>query len=167
MAITSYLRPTGSVTSALIKDGDIVDADVNASAAIALTKLASLPQVAATAVKILSTTTGIDGKAAATTALYTVPAATTAVITGIVIRTTAASVLTITGTGSIGRNAGVTDIMPSTVWTGLTATGLYFPFSPIAISALAVAADVISLKITVGMTATTATLAVDLIGYTF
>lgn len=118
------------------------------------------------AVGILSTTTGIDGKATGTTTLYTVPMGKTAVILGASIRVTTADTITVTGDAGIGVAAGEDDIFASTTITGLLATGLVWNFDNTGATRVAVAAaGVIKLGIDTGWTATTATLAVDLIGY--
>ncbi len=114
---------------------------------------------------ILSTTTGIDAKSVATTALYTVPAAKTAIITGAVVRVTVAAAITVVPTLGIGRNATQDDIFASTTLTGLDATTKVYVFDALGTFAVAAATEVVSLGIDTGATATTMTISIDLIGY--
>lgn len=119
---------------------------------------------------LLSTTTGINAKTVANTALYTVPAAKTAVVTWIIIRCTAAAAITVGPTVSVGRNAtSYNDIYASEVVSALTnpgpGAGSMFGFGTIGMSSLAAAADVITLALTNASTGTSQTIAVDLIGY--
>lgn len=115
---------------------------------------------------ILSTTTGIDGKTIATTNLYTVPSGKTAVITDAIVRVTTADTITVVGTAGIGIAAGEADIFAAAALTGLDTTTECFRFSnALSTYATGAATNVIKLGIDVGYTATTATLAVDLIGY--
>lgn len=117
-------------------------------------------------VHILSTTTGINGKTVTTTALYTVPTGRTAVITQAVARLTAIDTFALTGTAGIGVASGEIDIFPSTAMTGLSAVGKSFNFlNNLLTNVVATSGQVIKVGITVGFTATSATLAIDLIGY--
>lgn len=114
----------------------------------------------------LSTTTGIDGTAVATTNLYTVPSGKTAVITRAVVRVTTATAITVAGTAGIGIAAGEDDIFNSTTLTGITTTTSAFMFSnTFGKFQLGAATNVIKFGIDTGYTATVATLAVDLFGY--
>lgn len=114
---------------------------------------------------VLSTTTGINAKTATTTNLYTVPSGKTAVITGAYVRCTTADNATVVCTAGIGVAAGEADICPAVALTGLTATTVAFAFVPPILPVTVAAASVIKLGIDVGATATTQTIAVDLIGY--
>lgn len=114
---------------------------------------------------LLSTTTGIDGKATGTTTLYTVPTGRTAIITHAVIRATTASSATVPPTLGIGIAAGEDDIFPSTAITGLTVTTKTWEFGGGGLMAVGASTNVIKLGIDTGATATTLTLAVDLFGY--
>lgn len=117
-------------------------------------------------VGILSTTTGIDGTAATTTNLYTVPSGFTAIIVGAVIRLTALTSLITVATAGIGVASGESDIFPAIVLTGLSSTTKAFMMSNNLLAFTpAVANDVIKLGIDVGYVAATATLSVDLLGY--
>jgi len=114
---------------------------------------------------ILSTTTGINAKTVATTNLYTVPAGKTAIITGVIIRCTVATAVTVVPTLGVGIAAGEADIMPSTALTGLDLTTEFYRYSVEGVVVTGAAAAVIKLGIDTGATATTMTIAVDLIGY--
>lgn len=118
-----------------------------------------------TAPYVLSTTTGIDAKTVATTTLYTVPTGKTAIITAAIIRCTTASSISVAPNMGIGRNATQDDIFASVALTGLTATTSIFAFSSIGTLATGAATELIKLGIDTGATATTMTIAVDLIGY--
>lgn len=114
---------------------------------------------------ILSTTTGIDAKTVATTNLYTVPAGKSAIITSAVIHVTVADTITVVPTLGIGIAAGEDDIIAPVALTGLDATTKFWRFSVEGITKVGAATEVIKLGIDVGATATTMTIAVDLIGY--
>lgn len=113
----------------------------------------------------LSVTTGIDGKVATTTNLYTVPSGRTAIITHAVIRVSAASAITVPPSLGIGVAAGEDDIYTSTSLVGLDTTGEVYVFASEGLQVAVAAASVIKLGIDTGATATTATLEVDLFGY--
>lgn len=113
----------------------------------------------------LITVTGIDAKTTGTTTLYTVPTGKTAIITGAVVRCTAASAITVAPTLGIGVAAGEDDIFPSTTLTGLTTTGKGWAFDPGGLAVTAAAAAVIKLGIDTAATGTSQTLAIDLLGY--
>lgn len=124
-------------------------------------KIGSLP-----AISVLSTTTGIDAKVAATTNLYTVPSGRKAVVTGAVLALTTVDTLTLVGTAGIGVAAGEADIFPAIALTGLSTTTTAMALSNNnLLFAVAQASDVVKLGIDVGYTATTATMRVDLLGY--
>jgi len=113
----------------------------------------------------LSTTASIDGKAVASTTLYTVPTGETCIITKAIIRLTTATGLSAVGTMGIGIAAGESDIFAAEALTGMNATTKTWTFSSSGLQVVAAADEVIKLGIDVGFTATTATLAVDLYGY--
>jgi len=117
------------------------------------------------AVGVLSTTTGIDGTATGTTNLYTVPSGKTAIIIGAVVRLTAITGFTTVGIAGIGIAAGEDDIYTSQALTGLDATSEHFQYTALGTKASGAATNVIKFGIDTAYTATTATLAVDLIGY--
>lgn len=124
-----------------------------------------LPTSLSSDAQILSSTTGINGTVAATTALYTVPAGKQAVVLAIIFRVTASSTVISVGSASVGQNAGVNDIMPITALTSLTAANTALPvFMNVPIQVVQTG-NIISLKITTAYVATTLTLAVELIGY--
>ena len=117
------------------------------------------------AIGILYTTTGISGTATGTTSLYTVPAGKTAIIIGAILRVTAITGFVTVATAGIGVAANEDDIYASQALTGLSATTSHFQFTALGAKVNVAAAGVIKLGIDVGFVATTATLAVDLIGY--
>ncbi len=116
---------------------------------------------------ILSTTTSINAKATGTTTLYTVPAGKTAVITGAVIRCTAATSITVGPTLGIGVAANEDDMFASTALTALTTTAKIYGFSLVGMSVLGNAGDVIKVGCDAASTGTSQTIAIDLIGYLF
>lgn len=120
---------------------------------------------AAGGVRVLSTVTGINAKTTGATTLYTVPTSRTAVITGAIVRCTAASSITVAPTLGIGVAAGEDDIFASTALTGLTANTKEWHFSLTGLASKNAAASVISLGIDTAATGTSQTLAVDLLGY--
>lgn len=116
---------------------------------------------------ILSVTTGINAQSVANTAIYTVPAGKTAIITGVVIRCTAATSITIGPSLGIGNAAGTNNIFASATITALTTTSTIFGFELVGMSVLTAAAGVIYLNLGTGSTGTSQTIACDLIGYIF
>lgn len=122
-------------------------------------------RVDAGGVRALASGITVDAKTVGTTTLYTVPTGKTAVITGAVIRCTAATAITVAPTLGIGVAAGEDDIFASTALTGLTATTKEYHFVLSGLTVKNAAASVINLGIDVAATGTSQTLAVDLIGY--
>lgn len=114
---------------------------------------------------VLSQTSGIDAKIVATTALYTVPAGKTAVITAATIRCTAASSVSGGPTLGIGVAAGEADIFASTALTGMTTTANVWGFQASGLAVSAATAAVIKCGVDVSSTGVSQTLAIDLIGY--
>lgn len=113
---------------------------------------------------VVSTTTGIDGTAIATTPIYTVPAGKSFVFVGAVVRMTAVSGFVTTGTAGVGVTGN--DIVPLEALTGLnTTTEAYSMTDPNTAFRVGAAADVVNFNISVGYVAGSATLSVDLIGY--
>lgn len=113
---------------------------------------------------IISTTTGIDGKTVANTVLYTVPAAKTLIITGFVLRATAATAITVGPSAGIGNISGTSNIFAAGT-TAVTTTSTIYGLSLTGASVLTVAAGTIYFNLTVAATGTSETLAVDIIGY--
>lgn len=114
---------------------------------------------------ILSTVAGINAKTVANTALYTAPAGKTAIITGAIIRCTAANTLSSGPAMGIGNVAGTNNIFASSTLTALTTTTAIFGFVLVGISISTAAAGVIYANIGTGATGTSQTIAVDLLGY--
>jgi len=150
----------------------IVNAILNADSVATSNKTFTFPNLTGTfalqeynSSNILSTTTGINAKTVATTNLYTVPAGKTAIITEVIIRCTTATAVTVVPTLGVGIAAGEADIMPSTALTGLDTATEFYRYSVEGTAVTGAAAAVIKLGIDTGATATTMTIAVDLIGY--
>lgn len=122
-------------------------------------------QVYNNGVGILSTTTGIDGKATGTTTLYTVPAGKQAIVLTATFRLTNSSAVISVATAGIGVASGEDDIITAAALTNLSATNKGVKFDPQLGFKVAQATEVIKLGIDVAYVATTATLAVDLFGY--
>lgn len=109
----------------------------------------------------------IDAKTAATTTIDTTENGNRRFVPlSVVLEITAQSVLIAGPSISIGTNAGVDNILAITT-TGLTATNAILAKVPLGnASTVSVPANTaISVKVTTGATATSATLRVDLIGY--
>lgn len=114
---------------------------------------------------ILSTTTGINGKVATTTNLYTVPSGKTAVIRGANLRLTTVTSLSGTLNAGIGIASGEQDIFSRVSMTGFNTAGKTWAFSSTGSQVVGTAGQIIKLGIATGFGGTTATLAVELIGY--
>jgi hypothetical protein len=119
----------------------------------------SLPQ-------ILSTTTGINAKSVAATALYTVPTGKSLIITAAYVRCTAASSIVSGPTAEI-EVQGIGPYLTGFAMTDLTETdtvGLISP-SPNTVFLRIAQNSVVRLNITSGASGTSQTVAVDLVGY--
>lgn len=114
---------------------------------------------------ILSTTTGINALNTGTTALYTIPAGQSAVITGAVVRVTAASGVVGVPTLGIGIAPGEDDIFSPTILTGMTSTSKVFRFASIGTFAQGSAGNIIKVGIDSAGSASSLTISIDLIGY--
>lgn len=132
------------------------------TAAIAINQ-AYLPTAAPS---ILSTTTGINAKSTGTTALYTVPTGKTLVVTAVIIRCSAASVITAGPAIDIGDNTiGAASVYANTVLTGLTTTVKDFGFSTVGMSSVIAAGSIVNLNLNTASTGTSQTISATLIGY--
>lgn len=118
----------------------------------------------ANAPSVLSTTTGIDGKVVANTALYTVPAGKTLIVTGFVVRATASTAITVGATLGFGNVAGTNNISAAAA-SGVNSTTTTYQIALNGSTLLTVAAGVVYLNLTNAATGTSQTLACDLIGY--
>lgn len=116
-------------------------------------------------VRILSTTTGIDAKLVAATNLYMVPSGKTAIITGMIVRATAATAITIGPTLGIGVAVGEDDIFISTPLIAITDPGKIYTGVPIGISAPVAAGNIIKVGIDTGATGTAETIEIFLLGF--
>lgn len=102
----------------------------------------------------LARVTGINGKTEAQTNLYTVPTGKRAIITKILLRMTSASNVTGVATVSAGVAAEFEDVVAETALTGFDTTNMVATLSPIALTAVSVAAAGV-LKLDVDTAATT------------
>lgn len=129
------------------------------------TQILSILSAGVPAENLLSTTTGINAKTTGTTVLYTVPFTKSARVSQAVVRVTTADTITGVPTLGVGIAAGEDDIFFPAALTGLNATTKIFVFTAIGTLAVGQPNDVIKLGIDTGATATTMTIAIDLIGY--
>lgn len=115
---------------------------------------------------ILSTTAGIDGTSAVATTLYTVPSGRKAVITKAIVRCTTGTAITAEGYAGIGTNGNYDNIFSSLQLLGVDATDKGFVFQNV-LAGFTIADQNLAIKfeIDTAFTATTTTLAIDLIGY--
>lgn len=113
----------------------------------------------------LSVTTGIDGKSVANTAVYSVPAGKSCVVTAAVIRCTAASAITVGPSVGVGSAAGTSNIFSSTALAALIDTTGVFGFQLIGMSVIVAASGTVYLNLGTAATGTSQSLAIDLIGY--
>lgn len=111
---------------------------------------------------VLSITATVNTKNTGTTALYTVPAGKTAIITSAYIRCTAATAITVGPSVDIGVTAG--DIYPNTALTTLNATNKTFGFFSTGISTSPTATQVINFNVNTAATGTSQTVEVVLLG---
>lgn len=114
---------------------------------------------------LLATVTGINAGTVANTALYTVPAGRTAVITGIVVRCTAASAVTSGPNIGVGNVAGTNNIFASATLAALTTTSAIYSFGFAGMSVSTAAAGIIYGNISTAFTGTSQTIAIDVMGY--
>lgn len=114
---------------------------------------------------ILATVGSVNAFSTGLTALFTVPSGYTAVVTGAVVRCTAASAVTNGPTLGVEVVSGTYDIYASTNLVALTTTMTIFGFQTVGMSRNAAAASVINLRIGTSAVGTSQTIAVDLLGY--
>ena len=113
---------------------------------------------------VVDQSTGISATATGTTNLYTVPAASTLIITRAVLTVVTSTTPTGTLKVGIGIAAGEDDIFSSTRLTGWDSVGHVYIFNTIGLTRTAPASSVIKLGIDTAMGGTV-TFDVDLIGY--
>lgn len=119
------------------------------------------PQVAPS---VLSVVTGIDLKTTGTTSLYTVPAGRKALITDLIIHLTTGTSVSVVASISLGTNStDFNNIFAIYALTNLDTTDEFNKNSPI-VAVASAAASVVTLNVTTGATATTATARAVLIG---
>lgn len=116
---------------------------------------------------VLATVNSINAKAIANTALYTVPTGKTAVVTGVIVRCTAASSISSGPSAGIGNVAGTNNIFASATMNALTTTSSDFGFIFSGASLTTPAAGVIYLNIGTGASGTSQTISADILGYIF
>lgn len=114
--------------------------------------------------KILTVTTGINGKATGTTNLYTVPTGKTVVVTRAVVMCDAAVSITTGPQAGVGVAAGEDDVFTSQGMDALTTTAKLFHFTATGMSVKVVAGGVVKLGIDVPAVGTSQTLSVILFG---
>ena len=128
------------------------------------TIVGAINEVAHNSVHVLATVTGIDGKSATATNLYTVPTGKTAIVDRVVLRVTAATAAVGDATADIGVAAG--DIVSSQALTG--ATTVDDAFNLTANSGkfrIADAAEIIKINVNSADTGTALTFSADVLGY--
>lgn len=113
----------------------------------------------------LNTPASIDAKVAVATTIFTVPAGSTMVITGVRLRCTAAVAITVAAEAGVGIAAGFDDIWASQPLYGLTASGKVFEFPLGGSGVIATAGDEVKLGIDVAATGTSQTVEADVMGY--
>lgn len=111
------------------------------------------------------TKSSIDGKTAATTNIFTNNSGKTFYPTSIDIILTTVSGFVSVASFSIGRNAGVNDILAISVLTALSTSGQVFPFMVNAIYTPVANGDIVSIKITTGAVGTTYTIQATVNGH--
>lgn len=119
-------------------------------------------------VNVLATVANVNGKTQAATNLFTVPAGRSAVITDIVVRATNADTVGVVPIMQIGLNPNYNEWLATVTLTGLTATGKAVSLGQTLGATVAnyfSAGQVVAVNITTGATATTLTLAFDVLGY--
>lgn len=115
---------------------------------------------------LITSSAGINAKTVANTTIFTpVPAGKQFIITGIIIRCTAASAITIGPTLGIGTASGTNDIFASTVLTALTTTNDVFGFALVGMSKAVAAAGSVFLNLGTAATGTSQTIVADIKGY--
>lgn len=125
---------------------------------------------AGSGVQRLATVSNIDFIAGTTNiAIYTVPALTTAVITGVIVRITAANGITAVPAAGVGFNVAADDVFTSVNLIGVTAANFVWNYwvGPSAKTQLGVAGSTLLFGIDTATTGTTHLASVDVIGYTF
>lgn len=113
----------------------------------------------------LKTTAGINAKIIANTNLYTPPTGKTAIITGYIVRCSAATAITIGCTAGIGNVSGTNNIAPSQAMTTLTSTDDLFEWAIVGMSVTVTTGNSAFFNLATAATGTSQTLIVDLIGY--
>jgi len=114
---------------------------------------------------ILSSTTGINGKTVTNTNLYTVPSGRTAIITGYVVRCSAASSITVGASAGIGNSGGTNNIVASQAMTALLTTSDLYVWNIQGGSKTVAAGSSVFFNLGTAATGTSQTLIVELIGY--
>lgn len=175
LATTAFV--TAAVTAAAVPaaanpTGTVGASAVNGTATTFMRSDAAPPVNLTVVPTILSTTTGINAKTVANTALYTVPTGKTCVVTGYVVRATAGVSITNGPSAGVGNTAGTSNIAASQGMTALSGTATVgstsvFAWPIVGMSTYTSAAAVIYFNLGTGATGTSMTIAVDLIGYLF
>jgi len=130
-----------------------------------LGQLRTTDSVAVNYSSILSTTTGINGKTVANTAIYTVPSGKTAVIMAYVVRVSSASAITVGPAAGIGNIAGTDNISASQAMNLLTSTTSTFQWTVNGMSVISSSGSTIYFNLDTAAIGTSETLTIDLWGY--
>lgn len=113
----------------------------------------------------LNTPSSIDTKSTGETTVYTVPTGSTVVVTGVRLRCTAASGITVPAEAGVGIAAGADDIFASQSLLGLTASDKVFEFPNGGAGVIADAGEAIKVGIDTAATGTSQTIEADVMGY--
>lgn len=113
----------------------------------------------------LATIDSINGKTVASTPIFTVPTGKSLVVTGMVVRVTAATAITAPATAQVETTTNAHDVFASDVMTNTLAANDSWTFAAGAKSVVVAGGATVSLNITAGATGTSQTLSVDLSGY--
>lgn len=116
----------------------------------------------------LATVTGVNGKTTGATNLYTVPTGKTLILLSVVPRVTAADTVTVPPIIQIGKTPAFTEWLATGTLTGATAVGKLFNlgnFVATTVASTFAAGEIVAVNFTTGATATTLTVAFDVIGY--
>ena len=159
--VSTVIAGTGAADS-----GKIIKLDANG-----LIDPTLIPATAAISgmIGIHTSTASIDLKAVAATTLWTVPGGINAVITGLMLRITAITAITVDPEIGVGIAAGEDDIMYRSPLIGIQSGAADMQFNCAmffgGLQAQVSPADVVKLGVDVGATGTTLTVTADLLGY--
>ena len=114
---------------------------------------------------LLSTTSSINAKTTGTTALFTVPVGKTLTVTGVYVRCTAASAITVGASADVGDSGnGAASIYPNTAMTTLDTSGKVFTYTTGGVYQTVAAGNAGNFNINTAANGTSQTFTVTLIG---